>query len=400
MLASRVGVQHIESVEDAVQSALIIAYETWKIKEVPENPSAWLYKVAFNNIISGLRQNTHRQRILADNPDLNKNLAKADPNTFLVGEVKDDLLRMLFVCCDKEIPPDSQLVFALKTLCGFSIPEIALRLFTSEANTYKRLERARNCLRKIAPNKSPLDINEIQSIEIKSRIPAVNRVLYSLFTEGYFSSHINQAIRRELCEEAIRLAKILAEHPAGQNPETSALIALMYLHSARMASRIDDMGGLLLLEEQNRKGWDKQRIHIGLQWLAKSAQGQEFSRYHAEAGISAEHCLATSFEETNWTKIVECYDLLERDSDSALHRLNKAVAVAEWKGPEEGLAVVEGFQPPTWLEGSYLWCAVLADLHRRCGNKKKAQHHGKIALNLAPSNRIKELLKRRLAMGD
>jgi len=228
------------------------------------------------------------------------------------------------------------------------------------------------------------------------RLPAVHKILYLVFTEGYLSSHAEMAIRRELCDEAIRLATILAEHPAGQTPETFALLALMHLHAARMTARQDSSGALLLLEEQERALWDQQRIQVGLEWLAKSAQGDGFSRYHAEAGIAAEHCLAPSFQETRWDKVVECYALLERIAPSAIHKLNRAVAVAEWQGPAEGLAVLKGFEPPTWLAGSYVWAAVLADLHSRCGNAHTANCYRNVACKLAPTPAVKELLQRRL----
>ena len=151
-----------------------------------------------------------------------------------------------------------------------------------------------------------------------------------------------------------------------------------------------------MLEEQDRELWDQQEIQLGLEWLAKSAQGDCFSRYHAEAGIAAEHCLAPSLEETRWAKVVEYYSLLERVAPSALHRLNRAVAVAEWQGPGAGLAVLEGFEPPTWLVDSYLWAAVLADLHRRCGNKETAERYRDVAVKSAPTVAVKELLQRRL----
>src|SRR5262249_49149723 len=167
-----------------------------------------------------------------------------------------------------------------------------------------------------------------------------------LFTEGYLSLHAEQAIRRELCDEAKRLAQVLAEHRIAGKPETFALLALMHFHTARMSARDDGFGGLLLLEEQDRSCWDPAEIQTGLAWLAKSAHGSTFSRYHAEAGIAAEHCLAPSFAETRWDRIVECYTLLERLAPSALHTLNRAVAVAEWRGPSQGLPVLPGPPPP------------------------------------------------------
>lgn len=388
MLSRRMGVQHIE---DAVQSALMTALEAWTVAGLPDNPSAWLYRVAHNDLIGELRQRTGRHRILEQNAKEEIGTSENDPEIFLEGEVRDDLLRMLFVCCDEAIPVESQLVLALKTLCGFGIQEIALRLFTSEANVYKRLGRARSRLRKL-----PLDTGELTGEQYSSRLPAVNKILYLLFTEGYLSSNTEQTIRQELCNEAIRLATLLAEHPVGQNPETFALLALMHLHAARITARQDGSGGLLLLEEQDRELWDQQGIRVGLEWLAKSAHGDSFSRYHAEAGIAAEHCLALSFQETRWDRIVECYSLLERIAPSALHKLNRAVAVAEWQGPAAGLAVLEGFEPPTWLAGSYQWSAVLAYLYQRCGNTKTANRFRDVALKSAPTPAVKELLQRRL----
>ena len=192
---------------------------------------------------------------------------------------------------------------------------------------------------------------------------------------------------------------ILAEHPVGRTPESFALLAPMHLHAAPITARQDGSGGLLLLEEQDRSLWDQPEIQIGLSWLAESARGDVFSRYHAEAGVAAEHCLAPSFEQTRWDRIVECYALLERVAPSMLHTLNRAVAVAEWRGPEAGLAIVEGLEPPSWLEGSYMWMAVLADLHRRCGSDELAQRYRDAALGSAPSTAVRDLLKRRLQTG-
>lgn len=390
-LCRRVGVQHIEVVEDAVQSALMTALESWTVAGLPDSPSAWLSRVAHNHLVGELRQRTRHRRILEQYTTESIGTPENGPELVLAGEVQDDLLRMLLVCCDGTIPVQSQLVLALKTLCGFDIQEIALRLFTSEANVYKRLGRARCRLRELPPRTDGLT-----GEQLSSRLPAVRTILYLLFTEGYLSSHAETAIRRDLCNEAIRLTTSLAEHPAGQAPETFALLALMRLHAARLTARQDGSGGLVLLEEQDRDLWDPQEIQVGLGWLARSAQGDVFSRYHAEAGIAAEHCLAPSFHETRWDRVAEFYSLLERIAPSAIHKLNRAVAVAEWQGPAAGLAVLDGFVPPTWLAGSYQWAAVLADLHLRCGNAHTANGYRTFACKAAPTPAVKDLLQRRL----
>jgi RNA polymerase sigma-70 factor (ECF subfamily) len=391
MISHRVGVRHLELVEDSVQFALLAALESWTRVGAPSSPSAWLFRVAHNHVIGELRQRARRERLVAERGLEGTDSEATGPTAALTGDVRDDLLRMLFACCDDSIPVESQLVVALKTLCGFDVREIAERLFITEANVYKRLGRARSRLRDL-----PFEPDDLAASQLTARLPAVQSILYLMFTEGYLSSHAEQVIRRELCDEAKRLAQVLAEHPAGATPESFALLALMHLHAARMTSRQDGSGGLLLLEEQDRSCWDKTEIQAGLAWLARSAQGDVFSRYHAEAGIAAEHCLAPSFAQTRWDRIVECYALLERLAPSALHTLNRAVAVAEWRGPREGLVMVDGLDPPSWLAGSYMWMAVLADLHRRCGHAEVARRYRDAALASAPSVAVRDVLARRL----
>ena len=391
MLTRVAGIKHVEVVEDAVQTALMSALTAWTAKDLPEDPGGWLYRVAHNRLIGDLRRESGRLRLLdrAAHDPAEDSEASAPP--YFAGEVRDDLLRMIFVCCDDAIPPESRLVLALKTLCGFSTAEIALRLFTSEANVHKRLARARDRLREEPPavQTPPLET-------LRSRLPSVYGVIYLLFNEGYLSAHAEQAIRRELCDEAVRLATLLAEHPVGAVPETFALVALMHFHTARLGARVDETGGLLLLEEQDRSLWDHERIHLGAKWLERAASGELFSRFHAEAGIAAEHCLAPSFRDTRWKEIADLYAMLESIAPSPLNTLNGAVAVAEWQGADAGLALLEGLAPPAWLAGSYLWDAVLADLHRRAGNAETSRQHRERALASAPTEAVRKLLQRRL----
>jgi RNA polymerase sigma-70 factor (ECF subfamily) len=393
MLSRRVGMHRLEAVEDAVQVALLAALEAWPRAAVPENPSAWLYRVAYNHFVGEERSRSRRDDLLVQGAEPAPE-GTGDPPAFLGGDVRDELLQMLFVCCDEALPMESQIVLALKVLCGFEVREIAERLFTTEANVYKRLGRARARLAEATYDP------DMTLERLAARLPAVRSVLYTLFTEGYLSSHADGAIRRQLCDEATRLTKILAEHPATEASETSALLALMHLHSARMTARQDGSGGLLLLEEQDRSQWDQDEIHLGLTWLARAAEGDVFSRYHAEAGIVAEHCLASSLADTRWERIVECYALLDRVSPSPIHTLNRAVAIAEWRGPAQALAEIEGLEPPSWLEGSHLWSAVLADLHGRCGHAELARRYREAALSAAPSDAIRTALERRLTNRD
>lgn len=388
-MTRRFGVQHLAAVEDSAQQALVVALETWGRASLPDDPAAWLYRVAVNEFLGEARQRSRRGRIL-ERYTSDEVTEVAEP--YLEGELGDNVLRLLFVCCEPDIPVESQLVFALRTLCGFGVREISLRLFTSEANVYKRLGRARERLRSL-----PRDL-DLQPQSFGERLPAVRAVLYLLFTEGYLSGHVEVAIRRELCEEALRLGEQLAKHPLGADPETAALVALMHLHLARLGARQDASGGLLLLEEQERAAWDLTHIQLGLRWLARSAEGDSFTRYHAEAGIAAEHCLAPSFAQTNWRRIVECYELLEGLSPSPVHRLNRALALAEVDGPQAALQLLEAEAPPGWLAGSYLWLAALADLFRRAGDAEQAERYKREALDLAPNAAIRALLVRRLSL--
>ncbi len=392
VLSRRVGLQYLELAEDAAQNALALAVEAWPKTALPENPSAWLFRVAHNLLLDELRTRTRREK-LAQRHELTRDRDATDPaRALLAADVGDDLLRMLFACCDDAIPAESQLVFALKVLCGFEVREIAERLFASEANVYKRLSRARTRLREAS-----FELSELSSAALKTRLPAVRAIVYLLFTEGHLSSHAEGAIRLELCEEALRLAHELERHAAFAGPETRALLALMHLQRARMLARQDASGGLLLLEEQDRTLWDQSQIREGLAWLARSADGPVFSRYHAEAGVAAEHCLAPSFRETRWPRIVECYELLDQVAPSPLHTLNRAVALAEWRGPEVALTLLEGLAPPSWLADSHLWAAVLSDLHRRAGHVALATRYRRIALETAPSAAVRAALERRLS---
>jgi len=238
MLSRRVGMRNVECVEDAVQSAIATAVETWSQSSVPENPSAWLFRVALNRVVGELRGQARRRKLAERHEAIGSEALVDAPTAFLANDVRDDLLRMLFACCDDAIPLESQLVLALKVLCGFDVREISERLFATEANVYKRLSRARGQLREL-----DVDLAELTSAELGVRLPAVQSIVYVLFTEGHLSSHSRAAIRLELCDEAIRLANELVQHPVGATPETFALLALMHLHRARVPSRQDESGG-------------------------------------------------------------------------------------------------------------------------------------------------------------
>jgi RNA polymerase sigma-70 factor (ECF subfamily) len=390
VLSHRLGVRHLEAIEDAVQSALATGLEAWKANPLPENPSAWLYRVAWNRLIGDLRQRARRLAILKRHAQTEFSPVSIDPQAASEDEIADDLLKMLFFCCDTEIPVESRLVLALKTLCGFDVGEIAQRLFTSEENIYKRLSRARNHLK--SKNKKTADLTPA---DYSARLEGVHYILYLLFSEGYLSTLVNFSLRSDLCREAIRLTELLARSSVGAVPETAALLAMMYFHLARSSGRVDGSGGLVLLEDQDRTLWDGKLIRAGMGWLELSARGDRYSRYHAEAAIAAEHCLAPSFSETNWEKILRQYDLLLSSEPTAVLELNRAVAIAEAKGPAVALEILQSLSPPAHLSTSYLWFAVLADLNFRNGTPSLGSTYATLADRNAPSLAIKELLGKR-----
>lgn len=394
-LLRRVGVHHIDAVEDAVQYAMMQALDFWCRGDIPDTPSAWLYQVAYRQLLSEFRISQRRKELLIEQVVLANNEFTEQSEIPHPDSMSDSMLRMLYVACNDAIPVESQLVFTLKSLCGFSVREAALRLFITKANAYKRFSRAKKYLQK-----QPIELDDLTDSEMVTRLPMVHRVLYLVFTEGHLSSHSDMAIRMDLCEEAIRLMLLISQSTIGDVPETYALLALMYFHLSRMNARQDDSGALLLLEQQDRSQWDKKYIAIGMGYLERSAQGRTLSRYHVEASIVAEHCLAPSFKQTRWDTIVASYELLERIAPSVLHRLNQAIAMAEWQGPNAGLAVLQSIDSPIWLNNSYHWSATLADLQYRCGKTTLAQKSAEQALQKAPTGNIKKMLRNRLEKYD
>lgn len=394
-LTRRFGTANLELIEDAVQSALMSALTSWTQRGIPEQPSAWLTRAASNRVIDHLRRRDTADRA-ADR--LNEPGTEALEDVALREEVADDQLRMLLVCCDPGLPRKTQLVLALKLLCGFSTREIAARLFLSDANVQKMLSRGRARLRESWPGTAiPGATSGGFSAEQWS---AVHRVIYLLFNEGYSSQRAQEVIRRELCEEALRLGEILVSHSMGNVPESWALLALMHLHIARLSSRIDAAGRLVLLADQDRGQWDREHIRRGLACLCRSAAGETFSRYHGEAAILVEHCLAPSWEATRWSEIVALYEILERFEPSPLYTLNRAIALAEWQGPKAGLRVLRDTPWPEALASYYLWDATLGELLRRSSAFQEARPHLERAVMLAPTEAEKAIFRDRLGWCD
>ncbi|HVK08004.1 MAG TPA: sigma-70 family RNA polymerase sigma factor, partial [Gemmataceae bacterium] len=376
-------------VEDVVQAALMRALETWSRRGVPDDPGGWLYRTARNLAIDALRREQAHDRVL---PHVADGIEQdATPEAHFADEIGDEPLRLLFVCCHEAVPVESRVALALRTLCGFNTAEIARALLTTEANVQKRIERARDRLRE-----SDIAFDTPATADLGPRLDAVLAVVYLLFSQGCHATHGDVPIRRDLCDEARRLARMLAGHPAGAAPAVHALLALMCFHRARFDARVALDGAIVLFEHQDRGAWNWADVREGMAWLARSAAGDELTRYHVEAGIAWEHCRAPAFADTDWGRIAELYDTLERIAPSPLHALNRAVAEAHLHGPQAGLDRLAAVRPENIPVRYPAWHAVIGELYYRLGRHAAAERAWREALRWTTARTDQEFLRQRL----
>lgn len=373
------GIARLDLAEDVVQDTLCRALETWPVEGLPENPSAWLMRVAGNRAIDLLRRDT-RFRFFA--PELTHLLKIREPQPEAMPafekEIQDDQLRMMFSCCHPQLSREVQVTLILKTLCGFSVPEIAHALLAGEDSIEKRLGRARKLFRDSGPAALASD-----PTAVPERLEAVYQAIYLLFNEGYHGSRDEKTVRDDLCYEALRLALLLGEHPLGDRPKTRALTALLCFHAARLSGRVDDEGGLVELEMQDRSKWDRALISRGYQFLEHSASQEELSEFHVEAAIAALHSGAEAYEQTDWRRIEELYDLLYPLKPTPIVALNRAVAVGRARGAERGLQELENIPGAEKLRSYPFYAAAQGEFHRLAGRFEEARGWFERALALA-----------------
>src|SRR5215471_1567592 len=277
------GVHNLALAEDVVQDAFCRAIEVWSFRGVPENPSAWLIATAKNRALDMLRRDRTAR---THEPELGRllqsewTLAPVMEDLFTESAIKDDLLRMMFSCCHPQLSQEAQVALILHILCGFSVKEISSAFVSSPAAIEKRITRAKKVL---AGSNKLFDVSSTDEFAV--RLPAVQRALYLIFNEGYHGASSEFAVQSDLCHEAIRLIRLLFEHPPGARPATYALAALMCLDAARLPSRVDDSGNLNSLFDQDRSRWDAQLIAEGQRLLDLFATGSDLSEYHVEAAI-------------------------------------------------------------------------------------------------------------------
>lgn len=362
VLTKLFGLHQVEIAEDIVQETLLSALEAWKLKGLPQDPRAWLYRAAKNRTIDYLRRERNFSERIA--PALRQEANNAEHKHWLDGyfldqEIEDAQLRMMFAACHPAIPLEAQLALMLRTLCGLSTEEIATAFLLSSDSIGKRLYRAKE---KIRQEKLSLEVPA--GAEIVERLDAVLQAIYLLFNEGYKSASNDSVVRRELCAEAIRLGALLARHALSNTPKTHALLALMCFHAARLDTRLNAEGEIVLLEFQDRSRWNRQLIALAYEHFTQSSRGEAISTYHLEAAIASYHAVAPSFAQTNWQAIFYCYNLLLKMQPSPIVALNRAIALGYAEGPAAG---IEALLKIEGLERHYLWHTALGDFYWKKG---------------------------------
>ncbi len=393
VLSKLLGFQNLETAQDIVQDTLLQAMNTWGYNGIPENPSAWLMKVAKNKAIDYLRRQKKFKEISPQYAYLLQSEYTLSPtvnNLFLENEIQDSQLRMMFACCHPAIPDESKVALTLKTLCGLSNLEIAKAFLINEETIAKRVYRAKE---KIKAEK--IELEAPSGDELILRLDAVLKSLYLLFNEGYNSSHPEQLIREDLCREAMRLCHLLTEQKLTNYPRTKALLALMCFQTSRLGARLDDRGNIILLKYQDRSKWYRPLIQKGFHYLDAAAEPFEESPYHLEAAIASLHAVAPSFEQTDWKTIYHLYELLFMMLPNPVVAMNKAIASAYSINKQKAL---EELQQIKGLEQHYLYYASIGEMYFEMEEKAAAKIYFEKAIALTQSQAEKQLLFQKIGL--
>jgi RNA polymerase sigma-70 factor, ECF subfamily len=374
--------------EEAMHDAFTAAVEQWPQKGVPANPRAWLVSAGRFKAIDAMRRRARFDASLEDLPQHPTGPA-FEPEEWDAQSVEDDRLRLIFTCCHPALPPDAQIALTLREVCGLTTEEIARSFLSSAPTIAKRIVRAKT---KIRDARIPYEVPS--RADLAQRLEAVLQVVYLVFTEGYSASSGESLTRADLSGEAIRLGRLLVE--LLPEPQAQGLLALMLLHESRRGTRTSPTGELVLLDDQDRSLWNRDLIREGIALVDLALSSRPVGSYTVQAAIAAVHAGASSAAATNWSRIVELYDLLVRASPSPVVELNRAVAVAMRDGPLAGLTLVDNILARGDLADYHLAHSARADLCRRLGKTAEARASYERALALAGPEAARRFLLKRL----
>ena len=378
-----------DAAEEALQDAFRAALEQWPRDGLPANPRSWLVSTGRFKAIDSLRRRARFDSL--DESERPLDLAVDDVDAWADEEsVEDDRLRLIFTCCHPALSPDAQVALTLREVCGLTTEEIAQAFLTPAPTIAQRIVRAKG---KIRDARIPYEVPE--RADLPERLDAVLRVIYLVFNEGYAASSGGSVTRSDLSSEAVRLGRLLLD--LLPEPEVAGLLALMLLHESRRAARTSATGDIVLLEEQDRSLWDREKIAEGTKLVAQALSSRRFGAYTIQAAIAAVHADASTAEATDWNEIVGLYDLLMQADGSPVIALNRAVAIAMRDGPEHGLTLIDAILERGDLRDYRFAHAARGELCRRLGNRSEARAAFERALALTRQEPERRLLERRLA---
>ncbi len=387
-LTRLLGPAHIDLAEEAVQETMVRALQSWPYQGVPENAPAWLFRVAHNLAIDTLRRN----RMMGEKTDamvaeLSRSGAALPNHPEIEEQLRDDELRLIFMCCHPEIPQESRVALSLKTVGGFSLREIARAFLAEDAAIAQRLARAKRQIRD-----QPLTLDPPTGADLKPRLDSVLEVIYLIFNEGYTANAGEDLIRTDLCFEALRLASLVAASSI-TTPPAHALMALLAFQAARLPARVDEAGDLVLFEQQDRTRWDRHLMEVGFRHFDRSMAGDEVSIYHAQAAIAATYAAPGPID---WNIILTLYDDLLKRYPSPVAELNRAVAMAKTGQPIEALAELDRLANHPQLRDYYLMPAARGHLLFQLGRREEAAACFRQSLECSCSEPERRFLKGKL----
>ena len=382
-------VRDFDVAEEAAQEAFATAVDQWRVSAVPEFPRAWLIQTARHKAIDRIRRQTRFAEKLDAYTAAGAGLA-VEASEFDFGDIPDDRLRLIFTCCHPALAREAQVALTLRTLGGLTTDEIARAFLVPTATMAQRLVRAKAKIRDAGIPYAVPDTSDMPA-----RLDAVLTVIYLVFTEGYLPTRGDAVVRTDLCLEAIRLVRLVRGLMTPPPPEATALLALMLLHDSRRAARFDEAGDLVLLEDQDRRLWNREQISEALPLVEDALRGGA-GPFAVQAAIAALHCQAPRADDTDWPQIVRLYDVLERVQPSPVVSLNRAAAVAMVAGPKQALALIEALAASGDLDRYHLLHSARADLLRRLGSWTEAAKSYATAIELVTNDAERRFLERRL----